>query len=140
MRKRRPRSTNSSAATLSPRTTPDAGSKPSIFAVCVARPVDDRARREHGRERLEHERLAPLHADGAELDREHVAEAIDDEPGQPVALGVDEAVARSCRRSGSPSDARSARARSKRSRKNAPSSCVFASRTSRRTGIADPGE
>ena len=69
------------------------GSKPSILAVCVARSVDDGPRREDRRERLEDQRLAPLHADGPELDREHVPVAVDDEPGQPVALGVNEAQA-----------------------------------------------
>ena len=78
---------------LSPRTTPDAGSKPSILAVWwLVRSTIDRGET-HGRERLEDHGFTLLHADGPELDREHVAVAVDDEPGHPVALGVEEAQA-----------------------------------------------
>src|ERR1019366_2918616 len=59
----------------------------------VARSVDDRPRMERRGERLEEHRLAPLHADGAELDRQDVAEAVDDETRYAVALGVNEAEA-----------------------------------------------
>ena len=59
----------------------------------VAGPVDDGSRRQDRRERLEHQRLAPLHADRPELDGEHVPVAVDDEAGHAVALRVDEAQA-----------------------------------------------
>jgi len=39
------------------------------------------------------ELLARFHADGQKLNHEHVVEAIDDEPRQPVTLGVDEPAA-----------------------------------------------
>jgi len=45
---------------------------------------------------VQHHPLAALHAQRGELDGEHVAEAVGDQPGQPVALGVDEAVAGPC--------------------------------------------
>ena len=54
------------------------------------RAIDDGAGRELPRERVEDHALAPLHADGSELDGEHVAESIHDETGELVALGVDQ--------------------------------------------------
>ncbi len=72
---------------------PRSGLEPLHLRRRVTRSVDNRSRRQDGRERLEHERLAPLHADGPELNREDVAVPVDDEPGHPVALGVKEAQA-----------------------------------------------
>ena len=62
------------------------------------RAIDDAARLEDLAEGLEDHGLAILHSGREDLDDQDVAEAIDDEAGNAVSLGMDDAVARRLRR------------------------------------------
>ena len=105
------------------------------------RSVDDRARLEDLAERLEDHRLAILHPEREDLDDEDVAEAIDDEPGDAVALRMHDAIAGRLGRGAEAELLAGRRARARTCvRKNAVSMGVVSSRTRRRTGIAEPGE